>query len=74
MVVFKRIHNQISTRAAVKDIADDVQPVDGERLNHAAEGDNQRVGLPRFQYGLHDLAIIPFFVRRIVAQQHFLHQ
>ena len=74
MVVFQRVHNQIGARPAVKDIADDVQPVDGQRLNHVAERDNHRVGLPGFQYGLHHLAVIAFLVRRVVAEQHFLHQ
>ena len=74
MVVFQRVHNQIGARPAVKDIADNMQPVDGQRLNHAAERDNHRVGLPGFQYGLHHLAVIALLVRRVVAEQHFLHQ
>lgn len=57
-----------------KDIANDMQPIDSQHLNHAAERNDHRIGLARFQNGLHHLAVIAFFIRRIVAEQHFLHQ
>ena len=74
MIGFQRIHDQIGARAAIKDIADDVQAVDCQRLNHAAERDDHRIGLPCFQDGLHHLAVIAFLIGRTVAEHQFLNQ
>ena len=53
---------------------DDVQAVDCQRLNHAAEGDDHGVRLTGFQNGLHHLAVIPFLIGRIIREQQLLNQ
>ena len=74
MIGFQRVHDQVGARAAVEDIADDVQAVDGQRLNDAAERDDHRVGLVGLQDRLHDLLVVSLLVGRIVAEHELLDQ
>ena len=74
MIGFQRVHDEVGARAAVEDIADDVQAVDGQRLNDAAERDDHRVGLVGLKDRLHDFLVVAFLVGRIVAEHELLDQ
>ena len=53
-VVHQRVHNKVCTRAAVVHVAQDVQLVDTQSLNHVAHGHDERVGLTGGDDGLND--------------------
>ena len=74
MVVFQSVHDLVGARAAVKHIADDVQAVNRQRLNHAAQGDDHGIRLAGLKDRLHDRLVIPLFIRRAVVEEHFLNQ
>ena len=56
------IHDDVGTRTSIEDVAQDMQLVDAEPLNHFADGCDEVLTLPRLDDGFDDSLEIGLFV------------
>ncbi len=45
LVSLERVHDDVGALAAVVDVAEDVQRIDAQTLDHVADGDDEFIGL-----------------------------
>ena len=62
VVAAEAVHDEVRTGAAVIDVTEDVQAVDGKSLNQFAECDDETFGASRFDDGANNHADISLFV------------
>ena len=73
MVLHQLVEDMVGTRAAVEQVADDMQPVHGQLLNQVAQRHNQRFGNPGKQHRVNNLPEIAALVRvGVVGQQQLI--
>ena len=71
--VHQFVQNDIRPGPPVKDISDDVQLVNGQRLDQMAEGDNEGLRNSRLNNGSNDIVIIALLVHILGHVQQFIH-
>ena len=57
-VIHQQVKNEVCSRSAVIDIAEDMQLVDAERLDYAAYRLDERIGLTGGDDRLHDTVVV----------------
>ena len=62
VVAAEAVHDEVRTGAAVIDVTEDVQAVDGKSLNQFAEGDDETFGASGFDDGANNHADVSLFV------------
>ena len=55
VIVGEQVHDEVGAGTAVEDVAEDMQLVDDETLDHVGQGDDEVVGAPRGDDGADDL-------------------
>ncbi len=73
MVGLHRVEDEVRSRTTVVDVAEDMQLVDGQAVDHVADGDDEVVGAPRGDDGVDDGAHVGGLVHILgVLVQQFL--
>ncbi len=71
LVSLERVHDDVGALAAVVDVAEDVQRIDAQTLDHVADGDDEFIGLSAGDDCLHHARVVHLFVflRRSLVEQ-----
>ena len=62
VVALEHIHDYMRSGATVVYIAENMQPIDTETLNHVAHGDDKGIGASGGDYCLYDTVVIRLLV------------
>ena len=72
MLRLQRLHNDVGLRAAIVDVADDVQLADGQALNELRKRLDERDATPGAHRRIKDAGIVRFLVHAVVVLVHQL--